>query len=128
MSKTGAQRADVYTFVSEQYGVEPEYVFADDFDTGVLRHPTSKKWFGIAMRVKKSRLGLRGEGEIDVLNVKLPSEMVGTVFADDGILPAYHMNKTKWVSLLLDGRLQKETVFAFVDASYQTVTPKRKGR
>ena len=126
MKKNGAFRADVYTFVSEQYGVEPEYVFADDFDTGVLRHPASKKWFGIVMQVKKDRFGLLDEGTVDVINVKLLPEMVGTRFSDEGFFPAYHMNKDKWVSILLDGRVEREKLFAFIDASYQTVTPKKK--
>ena len=128
MKKNGAVRADVYSFVAEQYGVEPEYVFADDDDTGVLRHPMSKKWFGIVMSVKKDRFGLSGEGTVDVLNVKLLPEMVGTHFTDVGFFPAYHMNKEKWISILLDGRVDKDKVFFFLDASYQTVTPKRKNK
>lgn len=126
MKKAGALRADVFTFVAEQYGVEPEYVFCDDDDTAVLRNQTSKKWFGIVMQVKKDKFGQKGEGTVDVLNVKLLPEMVGTEWADDGFFPAYHMNKEKWVSILLDGRVEKQKVYAFLDASYQTVTPKRK--
>ena len=124
----GANREDVFSFASEQFGVEPEYLFADDPYTGVLRHPMSRKWFGIVMNVKKSTLRLPGEGTIDVLNVKLLPEMVGVDFADDGFLPAYHMNKVKWISILLDGRVEKDKVFAFVEASYEAVTPKRKKR
>lgn len=125
--KKGAFVSDVMQFIADGYGVEPEYLWADD-PSAVFRHPLSKKWFGIVMKVRRDRLGLNGEGEIDVLNVKLLPEMVGAVPEEEGFLPAYHMNKEKWVSILLDGRVQKDTVFAFVDGSYCAVTPRSKGR
>ncbi|MBR1747341.1 MAG: MmcQ/YjbR family DNA-binding protein [Clostridia bacterium] len=124
----GAVRSDVYAFVAEEYGVEPEYLWADAPGYGVLRHPMSKKWFGIVMDVPYARLRLDGEGSVDVLNVKLLPEMRGGIPTEPGFLPAYHMSHTHWVSILLDGSVPKEKVFAFIEASYSCVESKARKR
>lgn len=124
--KAGATRKDVLTFVDEQYGVEPEFPFADDDYTAVFRHPASEKWFGIMMGVRSEKVGLPAGKTVDVLNVKLPPDLVGFPLAEEGILPAYHMNKRTWISILLDGRVDEDKVFFFLESSYLTVTPKRK--
>ena len=45
------------------------------------------------MRVEKSKLGLDGDGTVDVLDVKCDPEMTGMIIQTYGFLPGYHMNK-----------------------------------
>ena len=53
------------------------------------------------MRVSRRKFGIDGDGMIDVVNLKLPTEMFGSFGAADGVYPAYHMNKLHWISVLL---------------------------
>ena len=93
--------------------------FENDFDTTVLRHGKSRKWFGIVMSVKKSKVGLCGDGEVDVLNLKSKSEDSIILFElYDRIIPAYHMNKTHWISVILDGGVPQTVVFKLIDKSF----------
>ena len=116
MGGTYRQRERVLRFAAESFGTQPEYLWADTPEAAVLRHPNSKKWYGILMRVSRERVGLRyinlisrerlgleGPGAADVLNLKCGPLLLGSLLEEPGFLPAYHMSKTHWVSILLDG-------------------------
>ena len=83
------------------YGTSPDYPFDEDFETAVLRHTDNRKWYAIVMRVSRHKLGFESDEVIDVVNLKLPTEMFGSFGATDGVYPAYHMNKLHWISVLL---------------------------
>ena len=83
------------------YGTSPDYPFDEDFETAVLRHADNRKWYAIVMRVSRRKFGLDSDEVIDVVNLKLPTEMFGSFGAADGVYPAYHMNKLHWISVLL---------------------------
>ena len=83
------------------YGTSPDYPFDEDFETAVLRHAENRKWYAIVMRVSRHKLGFESDEVIDVVNLKLPTEMFGSFGASDGVYPAYHMNKLHWISVLL---------------------------
>ena len=83
------------------YGTSPDYPFDEDFETAVLRHVVNRKWYAIVMRVSRRKFGLNSDEVIDVVNLKLPTEMFGSFGASDGVYPAYHMNKLHWISVLL---------------------------
>ena len=83
------------------YGTSPDYPFDEDFETAVLRHVDNRKWYAIVMRVSRRKFGFDSDEVIDVVNLKLPTEMFGSFSAADGVYPAYHMNKLHWISVLL---------------------------
>ena len=75
------------------YGTSPDYPFDEDFETAVLRHTDNRKWYAIAMRVSRRKFDFDSDEVIDVVNLKLSTEMFGSFDASDGVYPAYHMNK-----------------------------------
>lgn len=76
-------RQDVLTFALEQYGTEPEFLWASYPDYAVLRHRNGK-WYGIVMDVPREKLGLSGQGCVDVLNVKCEPDLIGAFRQRDG--------------------------------------------
>lgn len=119
-------REAVLQYVLQQYGVSPDYPWEDLEDAAVLRHRENRKWFALIMGVDRTRLSIPGSGMVDVLNVKCDPLMIGSARMNAGVLPAYHMNKNHWVSVLLDGTADDETVTALLDMSYALTKPKRK--
>ena len=117
-SKNGANRADVFNFVSETYGTKPEYLWQKYPNYAVFRHPSSK-WFGVVMDIEKYKLGLAGEDKIDILVAKCDLLLHGSLLNEYGFLPAYHMNKEHWITIMLDGSVEKEKVFQILDLSYE---------
>ena len=77
----------------DTYSTSPDYPFDEDFETAVLRHRDNRKWYALVMRVSRRKFGFDSDEVIDVVNLKLPTEMFGSIGADDGVYPAYHMNK-----------------------------------
>lgn len=119
-------REEIFEYVKQEYGTLPEYLWESSPEHAVLRHSGNSKWYAIIMRVNEQNLGLQGSKDIDVINVKCDPITVGALRLQDGFLPAYHMNKDKWISVILDSIVPKEMIFDLIDSSYNAVAPKRK--
>ena len=94
-------KQEFISFCLDAHGTSPDYPFDEDFETAVLRHTDNRKWYALAMRVSRRKFGFDSDEVIDVVNLKLPTEMFGSFGADEGVYPAYHMNKLHWISVLL---------------------------
>ena len=113
-------REDIFKYAKKQYGTLPEYLWSSSPDSAVLRHKNGK-WYAIIMNVEKAKLGLDGESNVDIMNVKCDSEMAGMFISTDGFLPGYHMNKQHWITILLDGTVGKSKILDFLDMSYDLI-------
>lgn len=126
MSDTISIRQEILEYVSGQYGTKPEYPWMDSPNFAVLRHSDNNKWYGLIMDVAKDRLGLPGNDIVDIVNVKCDPAMIGSLRTQEGFLPAYHMNKGHWISILLDGTVEKERIFPLIDRSFALTEKKMK--
>lgn len=107
------------------YATLPDYPFDEDFETAVLRHSDSRKWYALIMNIPRRKLGIDSDDLVDVVNLKLPCEMFGSFGASDGVYPAYHMNKLHWISvILLDA--PNDVVKFLVNASFESTKSKKK--
>ena len=109
------------------YGTSPDYPFDDWMESAVLRHANNKKWYAIVLRVSRRKFGFDSNEVIDVVNLKLPTEMFGSFGSADGIYPAYHMNKLHWISVLLPDA-PDDVVQFLVNVSFEATKDKRKRR
>ena len=75
--------------------------------------------------VEKSKLGLKEEGTVDIINVKCEPDMVGLLTQTYGFLPGYHMNKKYWITMLLDGSVSEAKILDFLDMSYDLIDGKK---
>ena len=107
------------------YSTSPDYPFDEDFETAVLRHADNRKWYAIVMRVSRRKFGMNSDEVVNVVNLKLPTEMFGSFGASDGVYPAYHMNKLHWISVLLPDA-PEEVVAFLTNASFEATKAKTK--
>lgn len=119
------ERNTLFAYALNKYKTEPEYLWKSDPDFGVLRHSDNNKWYGLVMNVSKDRLGLDGKEKTDILNVKCEPAMIGFMILKEGILPAYHMNKNNWISILLDS-VPDDFIYYLLDKSYELTAPKKR--
>ena len=108
------------------YGTSPDYSFDEDFETAVLRHMDNRKWYAIVMRVSRRKLGMDSDEVIDVVNLKLPTEMFGSFGATDSVYPAYHMNKLHWISVALPDASRDVVAFLTRVSFRATSSPKKR--
>ena len=115
-------------FCGAELGTEPDYPFDEDFETAVLRHKGSRKWFAVVMKVSRRKFGIDSDEAVDIVNLKIPLEMFGFFGKEQGVYPAYHMNKLHWVSVLLSDTADS-TVEFLANVSYEetkTIPRRRK--
>ena len=119
----GLKREEIFEYVKKQYGTIPEYLWKESPESAVLRHKNGK-WYAVLMQVEKSRLGLEGDTEVDIIDVKCNPDMVGLLTQTYGFLPGYHMNKKYWITMLLDGTVSEAKNLDFLDMSYDLIDGK----
>ena len=110
-------REKLLRYAEETYGTLPDYPWEKMPDFAVLRHRDGK-WYGIIMHLAPSVLGLTGNQPLDVMNLKCDPAILGSLLLEPGFLPAYHMNKEHWISVILDGTVPMEQLTMFLDLSY----------
>ena len=111
----------------DTYGTAADYPFDEDFETAVLRHTGSRKWYALVMRISRRKVGIDSDEVVDVVNLKLPLEMFGSFGAADGVYPAYHMNKLHWISVLLPDA-PNDVVQFLTNASFEATKNRSKKR
>ena len=117
-------RQELFTWIRQQYGTEPEYPWHDW--NAVLRHNDNNKWYGVVLEVSADKLGLPEAGIIDVLNVKSDPLLIGSLRGQDGYFPAYHMNKEKWLSIQLGKPELDDAIKDLLSLSYELTAPKKR--
>lgn len=118
-------RKEIFEYVKKQYGTIPEYLWSSSPDSAVLRHQNGK-WYAVIMNVERSKLGLDGDGTVEIIDVKCDPEMTGMIIQTYGFLPGYHMNKQHWITILLDGTVGESKTLDFLDMSYDLIDGLRK--
>ena len=112
--------------VFDTYGVGADYPFEDDLVTGVFRHERGGRWFALAMNIPASKLGLKENERIDVVNLKCAPEVIESIAGiEPGIYRAYHMNKTHWLTAVLK-ECDEDTILWLLGISYELTMPKIK--
>ena len=117
-------RQELIDCIFDEYSIEPDYPFPRDEISCVFRHTDNRKWFGITMVVPYRTIGINRDGNVDILNVKCDPIMMGSLRGKPGFRPAYHMNKDKWITILLDGSAEQEDIKALLDMSYAMTATK----
>ena len=117
-------RQEFAHLVLDTYGISPDYPFSDEPHVPVFRHPENRKWFAIMMNIPKTKLGIKEEGNIDIVNLKCAIEVMDSMWQEKGIFPAYHMNRNHWLSIALDGSVDDETIQFLLAISYDLTLPK----
>ena len=109
-------RKELESYIVDKYSIEPEYPWAKMPTFAVFRHSNNKKWFAVIMTITKDKLGFDSTESIDIVNLKCDPLMNVTI--EKGVFPAYHMSKTHWISVALDGTVEKEKLEWLLDLSF----------
>ena len=120
-------KQDFLEYCLHTYATSPDYPFDDWMELAVFRHADNKKWYAIVMRISRRKLGIDRDEIVDVVNLKLPTEMFGSFGVADGVYPAYHMNKLHWISVILPDA-PNDVVKFLVNASFEATKGKRKSK
>ena len=122
-------REEIFKYVKDKYKIEPDYPFPSAPSYPVLRHSSSRKWFALIMDIPKRKLGLDGTEYVDIVNVKLGDPMLADILVrQPGYFYGYHITRSSWISILLDGTVPFAEIFRWIDESYAVTAPKKTGK
>ena len=103
-------REEIFQYVKKKYKVEPDYPFSTAPTYPVLRH-------------------LEGSEHVDIMNVKLGDPMlVDMIVRQPGYFYGYHITRSNWISILLDGTVPFEEICQWIDESYAVTASRKKGK
>lgn len=123
-------RDTIKQYISEKYGADGEKLWAKYPGYEVFRRKDSKKWFALLMNVSADKLDIATLPEetlavLDILNVKCDPALIASFLSEDGFYPAYHMNKTNWISADIN-RADDDKIKLLLDISYSLTAAKTK--
>ena len=116
-------KQNAIAYIRNNYGVTEDYPW-DDSDAFVFRHRVSRKWFCLFMDISASYLGIDDNRVITVVNLKAPKSLREDLLREEGIYPAYHMNKQHWISLDLR-KANEKMLEVLIDMSFKATAMKK---
>ena len=118
-------RQEITEFIDNEFGVAPEQLWMSFPNYLVFRNQRNKKWFGIMMDIESEKLGLEGGGKTDILVIRCDSILLGSLLNNEGYLPAYHMSKKNWITVLID-KAPEEQIKDLIHLSFEIIDKAKK--
>ncbi len=115
------QSKQIINYVYEKFGAVPEFLWEGTPNNAVFRVGPNKKWYGALLSVNSTKLGLPYEREEEILNLKAMPCDVSSLVNKEGFLPAYHMNKKHWYTVVLNGSVPIDEIYSRIDESYRLI-------
>ena len=100
-----------------QWDEKPEFLWKNFPDYAVLRRRDTNKWYALVARLPADKVGGSRKDIIEAVNLRRTDSMDGPRF-----LPAYHMNKKTWTTIVLDGTVGAEELQKLLTDSRKLAT------
>ena len=114
--KTDLARS-IIAYAESEWGEMPEFLWKNFPDYAVLRRKDTDKWYALVARLTADKVGGCMADVIEAVNMRRTDDMDGPRF-----LPAYHMNKKTWTTIVLDGTVDTEELQKLLTESRRLAT------
>ena len=112
--------------IHREFDVSAEFLWEKHPGNGIFKCRENGKWFGAVLTVAFSKLDGLGntlkphdeEDIVEVIDLKADPEEIPELVKRPGICHAWHMNKTHWISVILDDTLPDDEIFELIRKSY----------
>ena len=102
----------ILSFAETEWGETPEFLWKNFPDYAVMRRKDTDKWYALLARLTADKVGGKRDDLVEVVNLRRTEGMDGSRF-----LPAYHMNKKTWTTVVLDGTIDANKLLRFLTVS-----------
>ena len=114
--KTDLARS-IIAFAESEWGERPEFLWKNFPDYAVLRRKDTDKWYALIARLTADKVGGSRTDVTETVNMRRTDSM-----DDSRFLPAYHMNKKTWTTIVLDGKVGAEELQRLLAESRKLAT------
>lgn len=104
------EREEIIKYCLSLKNTYEDYPFSEDYTSATIKHKGNGKWFALFMNVRNKLY----------LNVKTNpdySDILRNTY--DYIIPAYHMNKEHWNTIIIDENVNEKLVKELIEQSYE---------
>ena len=108
----------VIDYVKEKYNDDMEYLWEKFPENAIARRKDNSKWYLAILTVRADKLGFESKENIEVIDLRAEVDEIPDLLKQNNIYPAYHMNKTHWITIILDGSMGIKEIYNFIDKSY----------
>ena len=110
------EKEEIIKYCLELPDTYEDYPFPEDSFSVTIKHKKNNKWFALLMNVK-------GKLYVNVKTEPDYSDILRNTY--DYIIPAYHMNKEHWNTIIIDKNVNKDIVKELIEQSYELTKYKR---
>lgn len=119
-------REAVETYIKDKYNALPEHLWNTYPNYEAFRHGDNRKWFALIINAswtndEDDNIDELGK-EVDILNVKCPTDMVSTLVNQKGYCRAHYMNRNHWIGIILDGTVSDSEICNLIDNSFDLIS------
>lgn len=108
----------IIEYIRKKYNNEIEFLWEKFAGNAVARRTDNNKWYLALLTVQKNKLGINSNELIEIVDLRADKKEVPELIKKDNIYPGYHMNKQNWITIILDGSMDIEEIFEYIDKSY----------
>lgn len=111
------EKEEIIKYCIELPNTYEDYPFPDDMFSITMKHKATNKWFALIMNVN-------GKLYLNVKTVPEYSDILRNTY--DYIIPAYHMNKEHWNTIIINDNVDKEIIKELINQSYELTKGRKK--
>ena len=103
--------------IKSKYGVSPEIMKFGSASNGVFRNPLTRKWIGMIMQSRKSKITGDSEEKVEILSLNFKDEAQKN--DKKGIYHPYKKKNKNWIVIILDDTLSDREIMDLVAIGYE---------
>ncbi len=112
------QVKEIINYISNKYNDKIEYLWDSSPKSGIFRNKKNNKWYAAILDVKENRISGNSEENIFVIDLMYYKDKTVEVIDNISIYPGYHMNKKSWITIKLNGSVNNDFIYKYIDLSY----------
>lgn len=112
------QAQELIKYVKEKYNDELEYLWEKFPNNAIWRNQINQKWYGAILVIPEKKLGNGSDELIEIIDLRYQKEQIIDFIDNQKIFPGYHMNKSNWITIKLDGSISTTEIISLIDNSY----------
>lgn len=112
------QAREIIKYIKGKYNDDLEYLWVKFPNNAIWRNKVNNKWYGALLVLNESKLGLKSDKTIDIIDLRYQKDKIKDVIDNKKIFEGYHMNKNNWITIRLDGSMDIKEIFNLIDNSY----------
>lgn len=116
------QTKEVIKYIKEKYNDDLEFLWEKFDDNGIWRNKKNKKWYAALLTVKATYFDIDSCDIIEIIDLRYEKGKTSAIIDNKKVFPGYHMNKSSWITIKLDGSMDNLELFKLIDNSYNIIS------